>query len=161
MYRLPYFCIALVFVLFILLFPTSVFADNEDKFYSATSFKCSFAGGVFTKIDKGEFKSEDAGKFKDIIFDSIDRKKRKARMIGNQGSTDVASIFMNSALHLIEVTDSGSINTSTIFNPVNPENNTSTKDTFFAVHSRHIAPILSSPMLSQRYGTCEIWDIDR
>ena len=31
---------------------------------------------------------------------------------------------------------------------------------FFAVHSRHISVLLSQPLLSQYYGTCELWNID-
>ena len=98
------------FILILLLTFTvvPVYADNESsvRLLNAKSLKCSFPDGVFTEWNTGQFKTEAAGKMKDIIFDSINSKKQRARMLGSQGSTDVAALSSLGALHFMEMTGS-------------------------------------------------------
>ena len=85
--------------------PTGGVEDNESsvRLLNAKSLKCSFPDGVFTEWNTGQFKTEAAGKMKDIIFDSINSKKQRARMLGSQGSTDVAALSSLGALHFMDI----------------------------------------------------------
>jgi len=130
-----------------------------ERYLEAKSFKCNFENGYFAFWENGKLKSEITKDPLSLIFDSIDYKKSTARLIGNQGSSDIILTFTVGGVTFIEKTGSGSFISTTInFPRVNDKN---LIDQYFAVHSRHIATILGAPMSSQYYGQCKIWDIDR
>jgi hypothetical protein len=89
-----------------------------------------------------------------IIFDSIDSKKRTARCIGNIGITDVVIIPTVAGITFIEQPELGNLNITTVFfSCVNGTEN------YKAVHSRHV-DIFSIPIPSQQYGICKILETD-
>jgi hypothetical protein len=90
--------------------------------------------------------------FPNLIFDSIDLKKATARLIGNQGATDVKVIANLAGLTFIEQTGLGSINITTVFSSCIE----GTED-YIAVHSRHI-DLGIIPLPSQTHGICKIID---
>jgi hypothetical protein len=97
------------------------------------------------------------GKEEDFVlhFDSVDPQRGKARLIGNEGATDVVVIPSASGLNFLEETPSGNINLTTIFQSAE-KNSTD----FIAVTSRHLLfPGLAGlyPFPSQHHGTCKIW----
>ena len=133
--------------------------------FSAKSLKCSFESGVFTKFENEKWKSKNS-KMVDLIFDSIDTDKQSARLIANMGASDLAAYLMPRALHFIEITDTGNFNLTSVFLPHQPvQKSISASESFLAVHSRHInIPDLVNPvnpLVSQYYGKCVKWDIDR
>jgi hypothetical protein len=82
-------------------------------------------------------------------FDSIDLKKRSARLVGTGGTTLVSVLATAVGVTLIEQTPLGNVNMTTIFATGQQDR------TFLAVHSRHIGDRTSPPAVSQNYGTCE------
>jgi len=131
---------------------------KREQFLKAKSFKCNFENGNFASWENGKIQSNATKDILSLIFDSIDYKKRTGRLIGNQGSSDILVNTTFGGINLIEITGAGSFITTTIYMPSARDN---IEDQFFAVHSRHIAPLLDLPMSSQYYGKCKIWDINR
>jgi len=130
-----------------------------ERYLEAKSFKCNFENGYFAFWENGKLKSEITKDPLSLIFDSIDYTNSTARLIGNQGSSDIIVTFTVGGVTFIEKTGSGSFISTTInFPRVNDKN---LIDQYFAVHSRHIATILGAPMSSQYYGQCKIWDTNR
>jgi len=132
---------------------------KEERFLKATSFKCIFKNGHFTSWEKGKLNSEDTKDTLSLIYDSIDYKKGTARFIGNQGANDILVMITVGGVTFIEITGFGGVNTTTIFLPIARDHNLI--DQYYSVHSRHIVPLMGGPMLSQYYGQCKIWDINR
>ena len=90
-----------------------------------------------------------------FLVDSIDRENRKARMIGNVGSADLIVVSSQGTLHLIERTPVGGLNLLTIDGQLSEDG---PRSSFRAVYSRHGAPILEQWIVSQYYGTCQMWE---
>jgi hypothetical protein len=120
----------------------------------AKCLKCSFKEGVSTswhakdkgvKIESNQWKG-------DTIFDSIDIKQGKARIIGNQGSSDIILIESLSGITFIEKTDIGNMVFITVFPLYKPGT-----DQFCAVMSRHMN-LITEALPSQYYGTCRVWE---
>lgn len=91
--------------------------------------------------------------FPPLIFDAIDLKKRTARIIGNQGATDVVAITTLTGITFIEQTGAGNLNYTTVFFSCVE----GTED-YIAVHSRHLDLLVSTPLPSQLHGICKIWE---
>ena len=87
----------------------------------------------------------------EFIFDSIDLNQGKARMIGNNGSSDVTVDAFLEAIHFTEHTVSGTRNTTSIFDKSVHDKG---KTKFLAVYSRHTSMLY----FSQYYGKCELWN---
>ncbi len=144
--------IFLVVVFFIL--PSFIFAADDvfKKLITTKSLKCQFGKGLSASWEHGQLKLENDD-FKTIIFfDSIDMDKGKARMIANQGSSDVAVIPGVMFITFIEQTGGGNV----IFTSVFPNYAKGTED-FISVTSRHIN-LPGGPLPSQYHGTCKIWE---
>ena len=138
-----------------LIFSNVVWA--EDKPFkiltSAKSLKCFLSVGTFCRWKDGHAKAEIAKETMELIFDSIDVSKGKARMIGNQGATDVFVSATPSGITFIEQTGQGNINFTTVFfEKVDEYSNE-----FKVVHSRHIW-LLNGALPSQYYGNCRVWE---
>ena len=131
---------------------------KREQFLKAKSFKCDFEDGYFATWENGKLQSEVASGTMSLIFDSVDHKKKTARLIGNQGTADIFVNITFGGITLIEITEVGSFITTTIYMPSAKDN---IEDQFFAVHSRHIVPFIGGPMQSQYYGKCKIWDVNR
>ena len=128
----------------------------EDDVFSnllrAKCIKCSFREGVSTSWHAKGVKIE-SDKMKDaIVFDSIDIKQGKARIIGNQGASDIILIGSPSGITFIETTGIGNMIFTTVFPYYKPGT-----DQFCAVMSRHMN-LITGALPSQFYGTCRVWE---
>ena len=148
-----YVAVGAVFILVGLgLTPTAKAADPTfDALLAARSLKCSFGRGASAdwKAGRPNVTLDRAGADFILHFDSIDPDKRTARLIGNQGATDVSVLRTATGLHFLEVTGSGNINLTTAFARMVPEG-------FIAVTSRHL-DLTRLPYPSQSHGTCKVW----
>jgi hypothetical protein len=147
-----------VYMLMIMTLP--VFGEDVESplqgLLKTPSLRCSFSLVMQADWESGKLKNS-VDKEEDIVlhFDSINPKRGKARLIGNEGATDVVVIPSASGLNFLEETPSGNINFTAIFQSAE-KNSTD----FIAVTSRHLLfPGLAGlyPFPSQHHGTCKIW----
>jgi len=147
-----YLYISLIFVS--LFCANVVVAENEvfSRLLDAKCLKCSFKEGVSTSWhDKGVKVESDQLKG-DTIFDSIDINQGKARIVGNQGASDVILIGSPAGITFIESTGFGNMAFTTVFPFYKPGTNE-----FCAVMSRHMN-LMTEALPSQYYGTCKVWE---
>ena len=130
--------------------------DAEDEVFSrllgAKCLKCSFKEGVSTSWSSKGVKIESDQWKGDTIFDSIDIKQGKARIVGNQGASDIILIGSPSGITFIESTGIGNMVFTTVFPFYKPGTNE-----FCAVMSRHMN-LMTEALPSQYYGTCKVWE---
>jgi hypothetical protein len=122
----------------------------QQALLRARSLKCSFpwyASAEWTG-DEPKVKSARQDEF-GFHLDSIDHKKRAARLIGNAGSEDLVVLAGADSVSFVEQVPIGSVNLTTVY---------AWRDSsgaFKAVHSRHTA--IGGPSPSQNYGHCRVW----
>ena len=119
-------------------------------FTQTLSYRCNFTDGQITNFDKGSPSTKRENKFTELIFDQIDINKKTARLIGNAGVAQVQALEGDESIHLVEITNSGNLNMTTIF----LTDKGKSIGAFPVVHSRHIK-IASSPLPSQYVGLCK------
>ena len=126
--------------------------DTFSRLVGSRSLQCTLGPGASVDWKSGKpFMKED--KFDVVLqFDSIDLKAKKARLIGNQGASDVAALVTPAGVTFIEETGFGNIAVTTVFSDYAK----GTRD-FVVVHSRHMGG-LGSPIPSQYHGTCKVWE---
>jgi hypothetical protein len=141
---------------------TYLFAEKSpiDKLLKAKSLKCYYSEGYTgiwddgkLIIEKGNFATSERDSA--MVFDSIDFKKGTARLIGNQGSSDVIVLATPAGISFIEKTPVGYLMITTVFAYYKKGT-----DEFVCVYSRHVgsfSPLKLGPMPSQWHGTCKIW----
>ena len=156
------FCILIcaVFVFSISIFAEDDTNDNElfNKLITAKTLKFISLKSCTADWKKGNPKllvdnDITEKEFPPLIFDSIDLKKRTARIIGNQGADDVMVILTLTGITFIEQTGSGNLNYTTVFFSCVE----GTED-YIAVHSRHLDLGVTKPFPSQLHGICKIWE---
>lgn len=132
--------------------------DNYSNLIAAKSIKCVVGDGITTTFDDVKPNTEHPSKFSNdrersiVYFDSIDYAAQTARLIANNGAADVVAILNRSGVHFVEQTAVGNIILTTIF-PIKRG------DGFVVVTSRHIGNLIGNDLiLSQFYGTCNIWE---
>jgi len=113
------------------------------------SVRCKFSDGQVTDFDKGVPSTVKTNDLSELVFDQIDTKKGTARLIGNQGAGTIQVFRGMESIHLIEATDSGNMNITTIFLSTKIKSQT----TFPVVHSRHVSTY-TGPLPSQYVGVC-------
>lgn len=131
------------------LFMLSLLCANIG-FTQTLSFRCNFTDGQITNFDKGSPNTKRENKFAELIYDQIDITKKTARLIGNAGVAKVQALEGDESIHLVEITNSGNLNMTTIF----LTDKGKSIGVFPVVHSRHIK-IASSPLPSQYVGLCK------
>jgi hypothetical protein len=134
--------------------------DALEILLKAKSLKCYYLEGYtgiwdngVLKIEKGNFGIP--GKGSAMVFDSIDLNKGTARVIGNQGASDVIAIATQSGISFIEKTPAGNLMIATVFAYYKKGT-----EEFVSVYSRHFGAMSQTklgPMPSQWHGTCKIW----
>lgn len=127
--------------------------DDRKGLLSVTALRCKFEAGTQTDWKDGAPSSESARWRNSLqVFDTFDRERRTARLIGNTGATaNVALVATSDTLTFIEVPALGAPNMTTVF-AYNP---TDDRSQFVAVTSRHVTMGTGvSPFPSQFYGTC-------
>ena len=130
-------------------------ASAEDSAFkqllSARSLKCVFGPGSMAEWKGGKL-TFTGGRFDETLhFDSINVKTSSARLIGNQGASDVQVVATASGLTFIEITGFGNIMVTTVFGAHNNEGN------LIAVTSRHTS-VFDKPIPQQYYGSCKVWE---
>jgi hypothetical protein len=132
--------------------------DSDSKLIDAKTLKFFPLKSCTAEWEKGSPKllvDNDVTdkEFPPLIFDSIDIKKRTARLIGNQGAGDATVIANLTGITFIERTRVGNFNFTTVFFSCVE----GTED-YIAVHSRHINLLVGTPLSSQMHGICKIWE---
>ena len=132
-----------------------IYAKDEvfEKLVNAKSLKCIMGPGVTTEWKKGKIKTEPAEFGATLHFDSIDLKKRTARLIGNQSATDVTAFVTATGITFIELIASGNISVTTVYFEYSDKSSMQYK----VVQSRHLS-LLVEALPSQYYGSCKIWE---
>ena len=121
-------------------------------FGQSQSFRCKFSDGLSTDYKSGKPISERDKKFNDLVFDQLNSTTGKGRMIGNNGVDDVQVLKGDESIHVIEITMSGNMNITTIFNPIGKNSND-----YPVVHSRQMN-LFGKPIPSQYVGFCKKLD---
>ena len=128
---------------------STVTTQAQQSIFAARSLKCSFNVNAFADWKSGKpsvtLGREDFG----LHLDGIDVKAKKARLIGNQGASDVTVFATLAGLHFIEQAAFGNITLTTVFA-------TQSSDGFIAVSSRHLE-LPGGPSPSQYHGLCKLW----
>ena len=122
----------------------SLILMTSNLFAEETSFKCEYEYGYGTSVESGNFKSEidnASNESLDAIY-TVNASEGTAKIISSFESSAL-SIPGPSSIHIIEITDRGNMNTTTIFLP-----------SLEAVHSRHVD--LLGMFVSQYYGKCRL-----
>jgi len=143
---------AAVGVFCLICLPGQVQCQQEPitQLVSARSLECLFGPGTVAEWKAQRFTiSQDLWKG-DTHFDSIDPKGGKARLIGNQGATDVLVLPSSSGLTFVEATSAGNFSFTTVY-----ASHCGAAGIFSAVMSRHMN-LLGEPLSSQYHGTCKI-----
>ena len=128
--------------------------DTLGRLMHATSLRCKFDHGSTASWDKGRLvlKLVRWGEGGAFVFDSINIKTGKARLVGNNAAGDVNVLVTPGLLTFIESTPSGNINITSVFE----RSPTFVDDEFVAVTSRHVDIMRPTP--SQYHGTCRVFD---
>lgn len=119
-------------------------------FSQSLSFRCNFTDGQITNFDTGAPTTKHESKFTELVYDQIDTVKKSARLIGNVGVAEVQVVEGSQLLHLVEITNSGNLNLTTIFFT----DKSKLSGTYPVVHSRHLKTSASGPLPSQYIGLC-------
>ena len=124
-----------------------------DQLLRVKSVRCQFGEGTTASWDGGKLKLERgaAGEGMNSTFDSIDIKKRHARLITRAGAGDVQVIADGNGLTFYEFLPLGGLNITTVFHAQIK----TPHQRFIAVMSKHVV-LLSGPLPSQWHGTCEV-----
>lgn len=129
---------SLVFTTLILIF--TLFSSNS--FAKKSYYKCIFDKGTTTNFDS----TPNGKSTKDtlnIVFENLDYNQKLGRMVSSNGSGEVA-IIANKTINFIELTSSGNMTLTTIFQDP--------KSKYNAVHSRHMD--IFGAIVTQYYGVC-------
>lgn len=140
---------SLLLILFVFVIPSKA---SSNDLMNATSYECKYDIGSTPNIENGRFKTEiKNNETMKISFDSINHKTSTAIINGNNGQEKVMIVTRddNKAISFIEITYTGNIIVTTIYNTKNNHNN------FFSSHSRNIS-LGGHPIPSQWYGSCMI-----
>lgn len=131
-------------------------AQDVDKDFTqlmaARSLKCKMGLGAFADWESGEPVIEIDRWTGDpvLYFDAINLKEGNARIVGNQGASDVTAFLTAGGLHLMEQTGVGNVVLTSVFAQKK-------KGGYVFVRSRHMGGgLLLLP--SQYHGTCKIWE---
>lgn len=123
----------------------------QARLQGARTLRCAFT--KTTSVDwepSGALKTETRDERLAFDFDAVDLEKHRARVLGNQGASDVSVHGTGGGVTFVELTASGNFITTTVAPWLAPSGE------FAAVHSRHVivAPGMP-PVFSQFYGTCK------
>ena len=114
------------------------------------SFRCAFTESRGKRVDpKGASSEATKEIFDDLVIDAVDTKRRRARFIGNAGSSTLMVLDGPTAISFLEEAPiGGNVNVLTIVKATRQSN------VYAAVYSRHSAFTTGHVTMSQSYGTC-------
>lgn len=124
-----------------------------QRLLAAKSLRCTFPKGSYGAWKDGKVEVKPAEFGDPMVFDSIDYRAGKARLIANQGAGDIQAVSSPGAVFFLETTLSGGLNVTFVFSdrPIS-------KREFLAVTTRHLIVPGQPPLPSQYHGTCQIWE---
>lgn len=126
--------------------------DSFKALVAARSLKCQIGPGSVGKWAGAKISVEKDSFDSALHFDSIDLKSGKARLIGDQGASDVTVLGTASGITFVEQTGFGNLVITTVFRERIPG-----KTEFYAVVSRHMLMLRGDPLASQYHGSCKVW----
>lgn len=129
------------------------YADNLRRLLAVRSLKCDFTTAGTVRWDNGTPRAEAVTDQLSLHFDALDLKDGKARLIGNQGASDVVAFGTPAGVTFFERTDAGNFNMTSVYPWTGADGG------FVAVTSRHIALVgfYKPPIASQLYGACKVF----
>lgn len=142
----------------------SAFFSSALDAQEIKTLKCTFdkPAGISSEWNiKEEFISKPSkfileNQYVSVVFDSIDLKNQKARIIGNNGAEDVYVLHTGKILSFLEITPTGNQILTSVFVGSQLSNRS-----FPVVMSRHMSlPVFDEsntilrPLISQYYGIC-------
>jgi hypothetical protein len=110
------------------------------------AFVCKFTQGASARYDKAEWSVKVLNEKLELTFAGLNSQQGKAQLIGNAGASDLRYWKGAWTWNFVEVTDTGNVMTTTVFDTSNGKD-------FPAVHSRHTS-VVGEPLPSQYRGTC-------
>ena len=132
--------------------------DQSDESFThliqAKTFKCVWEKGMVSEW-KGGLAVVKETKMKEFTFDAIDHKKGTARLIANDGAGDVVMITTIAGIVFIEQTGMGNFSFTTVY--AQKADTMEPRESYYAVHSRHMNMFFDKTLSSQYYGKCMIW----
>ncbi|WP_041280387.1 hypothetical protein [Desulfosudis oleivorans] len=145
-------CLFIGLIFLSLFFAGPVGAEDEvfHRLLAAKCLKCNFQEGVSTSWPGKEINVESCQWKSETVFDAMNIRQARARVIGNQGTSDVMLLGSPSGLTFLESTCAGNMIFTTVFPFYKPGT-----DEFCAVMSRHMN-LTNKALPSQYYGTCKV-----
>ncbi|MBM3253435.1 MAG: hypothetical protein FJZ16_04210 [Candidatus Omnitrophica bacterium] len=149
----------IIFSFFLVFCLSTISIAEENPFkelLGAKTIKCYWGKGINANWEKGKLEIETNVEWNPkkeesySIYDSIDIKNGTARLIGNQGATDVTVLSNAGGITFIEDIFASGFSIITVF-PKYEENS----NKFLAVMTRHMN-FMGRPLPQQYYGTAEI-----
>jgi hypothetical protein len=110
------------------------------------AFVCKFTQGASARYDEAEWSVKVLNEKLDLTFAGLNPQQGKAQLIGNAGASDLRFWKGAWTWNFVEVTDTGNVTTTTVFDASNGKD-------FPAVHSRHTS-VVGEPLPSQYRGIC-------
>jgi len=126
--------------------------DPASRLRGARSLRCAFTSSVNTWVRSGHRSIEQTDEKGSAVYDNIDLSKGKARIVANNGASDIVVWIERTwgSLWMRERTTSGNEIITTVF-PMYAEGT----DEFIALEARH--SIVGQIVLGQEsFGTCRI-----
>jgi hypothetical protein len=102
--------------------------------------------GASARYDEAEWSVKVLNEKLDLTFAGLNPQQGKAQLIGNAGASDLRFWKGAWTWNFVEVTDTGNVTTTTVFDASNGKD-------FPAVHSRHTS-VVGEPLPSQYRGIC-------
>jgi hypothetical protein len=133
------FTIVAITVLFAVFGTNAVAAESK-------AFVCKFTQGAAARYDEAEWSVKVLNEKMEFTFAGLNPQQGKAQMVGNVGASDVRFWKGAWTWNFVEVTDTGNVMTTTVFETSNGKD-------YPAVHSRHTS-VAGEPFPSQYRGIC-------
>ena len=121
--------------------------QDDGRLRLTSTFRCEFPIGVSGNLQRDSPSSEVSRENLNLVFDNVSASNGTARMIGNNGGSDIVVSGADDGITLLEPLESGFFQMTVKYAAI-----TSTGH-FKAVHSRH-SSIMGTPLPSQYYGSC-------
>ena len=125
-----------------------IFLGNRAFAAEPRAFICKFTQGAAARYDEAEWSVKVLNEKMDLTFASLNSQQGKAQLIGNARASDVQFWKGAWTWNFVEVTDTGNVMTTTVFDRSNGKD-------FPAVHSRHTS-VAGEPLPSQYRGDCSV-----
>jgi hypothetical protein len=122
----------------------------KNPLAAVQAVRCTFRSFVTTEWKNGAPVSVTSPQNFSFDIDSINLKKKTARIVSGQASAVANAFLTDTGLNIIEQTQLGNFLLTSIFVAGG------TGTTFPAAHSRHLGDLDSPPSIYQHYGSCDV-----